>query len=212
MMSFYPPNSAAATYSGCKIVDVPADKAAYAFSGDDYAREVGRRLETNLREFNFSRIRNELERVADDTYADEKNKRSLTDVHRVLLVVFYCEKPELWKVDIKDGASRAQEVREFIAGDYGNTARFFKERYWRENHQRSLEELKLLAAHIILMGGDKIKRAGIEGLDIAVITRKEGFVRLCDDEISKLEKSSEELDRLIQSRLFDASSGLGVSR
>jgi hypothetical protein len=186
---------------------------AYAFSGDDYAREVGRRLETNLREFNFSRIRNELERVADDTYADEKNKRSLPDAHRVLLVVFYREKTlELWKVDIKDGASRAQEVREFIAGDYGNTARFFKERYWRENHQQSLEELKLLAAHIILMGGDKIKRAGIEGLDMAVVTPEKGFVRLCDDEISKLEKSSEDLDQLIESRLFDASSGLGVSR
>jgi hypothetical protein len=32
MMPFYPPNNAAATYSGRKIVDVPADKTAYAFS------------------------------------------------------------------------------------------------------------------------------------------------------------------------------------
>src|SRR5260370_14678367 len=117
-MSFYPPNSAAQTYSRRKIVDLPEDKVAYAFSGDDVAEETGRRLEKVLsirNGFDSSRTRDELERIADEAYAAEKAMHVMMDVHRVLLVVFYQDKPQLWKVDIKDGASRAKEIGDFVA-------------------------------------------------------------------------------------------------
>lgn len=212
ILQYQPPHSVAQTYSGAKIIDVPVAKTAYAFAGDQCARDTGRRLETTLLSgFDFGRIRDELERVADDAYAAEKEKldgRSLPDVNRTLLVVFYREKPQLWKVQIKDRNSRAEEIGDFVAGCYDNTARFFKERYWRQNRQRRIEELKLFAAVIVLLGG-KLNPQMIEGLDMAVITTEKGFVRLCGDEISKLEKSSEELDQLIGCRLFDNSSPPG---
>jgi hypothetical protein len=201
----YRPNySVAQTYTGRKIIDVPIAKVAYAFSGDELTREAGRRLETALLTgFDFARVRDELEHVANDTYAAEEEKLgacALPEVIRTLLVVFYRESPQLWKVQIKDNDSRAEEVKDFVAGSYDNTARFFKERYWRQNRGRGVEELKLFAASIILLGG-KLNPLLIEGLDMAVITER-GFLRLSDEEISKLTEASEGLDGLIESRLF----------
>lgn len=104
---------------------------------------------------------------------------------------------DIWVLDVSFYSTCERIDDKLLTGDYSNTAKFFLECYY--DSSKSLLELALLGAHVVLMGS-KLNRTYVGGgLDIIVIENgkprilmgkeKEFIVRqsqAIDDEISRL--------------------------
>jgi hypothetical protein len=106
---------------------------------------------------------------------------------------------QLWCLDVIGLAPTAQRVlNRIINGDWGNAAGFFIERYFPER-RRPIQELRLLAAHTVLVAG-RLNPAGVGGLEI-VRCSSAGFEKLGEDEIAALTEASMRLDEDIGASL-----------
>ena len=86
-------------------------------------------------------------------------------------------------------------------GDIGNSAVFFLERYLRYGFATSLENLKLVAAHAVLVAG-QLNPSGVQGLDILLCRNgTEDFERVTDEELARLKDRSDALDSTIAATL-----------
>jgi hypothetical protein len=87
------------------------------------------------------------------------------------------------------------------AGDEGNQAIFWGERYYR-NLKLPIERLIPLAAHLVFAAG-VLNSAMIEGLDI-VLCNASGIRRLSDESIDTLKLQVAQRDESIRASLFDS--------
>ncbi len=174
---------------------------AVAFAGDWVANAVASEIRASITEgrFQFEDVRASLVEAADQRV--HLVGPIMDELNRCLMVAIYApdvSDPQLWVVEIRPkqkGCTAIQEKRIAIEGATANTATFFK-RYFQRG--KSVQQLKLLAAHIILMGNEADN--AIEGLCMAVCDRH-GFRYLAEAEMDELEKQSRRIDELIGERL-----------
>jgi 20S proteasome alpha/beta subunit len=108
--------------------------------------------------------------------------------------------PELWFTAISNGqVVRRVNHGKIVAGDTGNAAVFFAERYFPNASIPTVEELLPLAAHSVLMAGE-LNPGGVDGLEIAII-RSTGAEKLHGAGLSSLIEQSRRLDQQIAKEL-----------
>ena len=121
--------------------------------------------------------------------------------NRGLLIGFQEPRDLLWILNVGKRSHATPCPARKLAGDQRNPAAFFLKYYSRS---ASLEQLTLLATHIITIGAE-LNSAGVgRGLDIAVCEEgvENGVVRkLSESEVEELQQRSLEADRKI-SQLF----------
>ena len=108
---------------------------------------------------------------------------------------------ELFRVDIYSRATCpivCQIDNRDYQGDGFNAAAFFVERYLPANNfkQRPLEQMKLIAAHAMLMAST-LNPTGVHGLDIYLCRSRRPFEKLAQSEIEGLVAASQEIDSQI---------------
>lgn len=196
------PDVSRRTYSSEKIVVREDKNLAYCSAGDNAAARVaehhadtftvGGNIKKNLEDSRASVMRE---------YQEQTGSRNW---HGSIMVVHGREDSiELWHIDLDDQPAQRLNDRA-CGGDLGNPAVFFLERYLQGNEPSlTLEQLKMIAAHSVLMSG-KLNPTGIQGLEI-VLCRKNGFERVSPAELSRLKARSEELDSQVTTAL-----GMGV--
>jgi hypothetical protein len=90
-------------------------------------------------------------------------------------------------------------VDKLVNGDVGNGAIYIPERFYAKS--KSVEDLKLLAAHFVLEGG-KLNPTMVRGLDIYVMRDGESAHFLSPDEMADLERRSAGISTLMEASLF----------
>jgi hypothetical protein len=132
---------------------------------------------------------------------------------------FYCKgdlliaqknngKVQLWHADVITPLCRCDypqliDDKRWI-GDKWNTAAFVLERYLPMGKLRPIQELKLIAAHAVLMAG-KLNPSGVYGLEMMLCPDSGDFEVVNAAEIRELNRKSELLDRDIGKRLLSES-------
>jgi len=185
-----------------KIVDDPVISMVYSFSGDNCAYLAGEDLRLKLRTgFNMDDPRLVLAEQANARYAQESQRpKWIAQVDRRLLVILYNrpEIPALWEVEVSESSVARPITNKVVAGDGANTARFFTEQYYSSGKRAA--DLKLLAAHTILMGHER-NQPLVEGLEMVVV-RPGKCERVPQHELDTLSAHSNALDQTIRSALF----------
>jgi hypothetical protein len=178
-----------------KIVNRPDLGLAYALAGDELILRIGKDLETSLETKTFD-LSNVLASLTTLSKRIDYVIGSQVNSPRSLLMAFYGPNQpiQLWYMEYwSDKHSLVERVDgKQISGAMANSARFVLDAYFR--YDRPVEELKLLAAHVIL-SGYKVDRY-INGLDVAVIT-KDGYREMTAQERESVRAHSAEIDRLI---------------
>ena len=150
-----------------KIVSEPSLGLGYAFAGDNCAVSVGQEL---VRDFNrlplqdSQALRMALEALANRVWQHEQGRTPMPQPSRVrsLLIGFRDGPNVLWRLLIGE-CSIAQAIRDKgLAGDEGNPAVFFAERYY--DASAPIDDLIPLAAHVVLMASKF--SSDVEGLEI----------------------------------------------
>jgi len=117
---------------------------------------------------------------------------------------------ELWFSDVRavflqEGIIEASPARRVLnrqyAGDAGNSAVFFLEKYLVSGVSSPIDSLKFIAAHAVLMAG-KLNPAGVEGLEILLCRHGAAFERVPDAELMELAAESDSLDSEMLNRLL----------
>jgi hypothetical protein len=88
-----------------------------------------------------------------------------------------------------------------FGGDRGNAGVFFAERFDAEIANRSVDELKLLAALTVLEGGF-LNPTGVGGLDVLVSKHGEKPRFLEDEELQPLRDRAESLHNILAAEIF----------
>jgi hypothetical protein len=106
-------------------------------------------------------------------------------------------KSELWFADFRTGEIPRNIQDRIWIGDVGNAAVFFLEKYAPAEPGFRIDELKLLAAHSVLMAG-ALNPAGVEGLELVLCRDGVGdFERIEREELAVLKERSAALDSTI---------------
>ena len=174
-----------------------SEKLACAASGDGLALIAGEQLVEHSSEIDPDDMRRSLGLFGDriwDRYHAVIDPPFLEKYNRALLIGFKTPRTPLWILNIGKNTSFATPCPSYkLAGDQRNPAAFFLSYY---SPSASLEELKVLAAHIITVGAG-LNSAGVgRGLDIAVCENEEIKI-LEPDDIQKLERQSIRLSQQI---------------
>lgn len=180
-----------------KIHWVPEADLIYTFAGDHVSMLAGEALADKLK-------KNACSPSARGTFLNEvgnlfwSNHARLTtqpSLKRDLLVIFTKPSVQLWTVGL--GLTSTPGLHEDIAliGDTSNGAKIFPLLYYSP---RSVEELKVLAAHTILLGHQCAKSL-VEGLEMWVGTPDAEQIQ--PSELRELEKRSAKIDKATR-RLF----------
>jgi len=121
--------------------------------------------------------------------------------HGSVLAVNISSSPvSLWHMDVAFVGREAIQIEDCkYGGDMGNAAVFFTERYRSGKTLVPIKNLRLMAAHTILMAS-KLNPTAVSGLEI-LECRADGFERVSDNEIAKLMSMSERLDTEISNAL-----------
>ena len=188
----------------CKIFNFEKHRVAVAIAGDEVTEAVGMALsrELDAGPFGHDAIESELERIANraiDEAVAAANPHPIPQRKRAMLVVFYGDGLQMWRLDIA-ATWPFSKVRRIdgmaICGALGNSARHF-EHYYQYN--LPIARLKTLAAHIVLTG--HAVSGLIDGLDIATFG-KDGYHWLSEEEKQPLRARSKEVDRTIRELLL----------
>ncbi|MFZ0634345.1 MAG: hypothetical protein WA755_05545 [Candidatus Acidiferrales bacterium] len=111
-----------------------------------------------------------------------------------IAIVTLTDRPRIYEITATDKNCRCEEcLDKAVFGNSANPARYFLERYYEKGPIASLIPL---AAHVVVNAG-RLNPKGIEGLEI-VQCRDTGFEHLKEDEINRLVKWSEGIDRKIR--------------
>jgi hypothetical protein len=95
----------------------------------------------------------------------------------------------LWTVDVGEQIYISPRPDFMPTGDVCNAAMFFPQRYYK---RLSVDQLKLLAAHTVLLAHD-FNTAGVGGLEM-LVCKDDKFNFLKEDEIATLRELSEQID------------------
>jgi hypothetical protein len=143
-------NKATAPSATRKIMVCGNDAVAFAGDACSYltARDICDKLKAGT--FDYDEIEKSLYPIANARYKSEaehlKEKWTPYAPREILTVL----KGRLWRMDIRQDSCVHNIYNMNVTGDDGNTARFFATRYW--DIRKPVEELKLLAAHVLNMG------------------------------------------------------------
>src|SRR6266576_2040173 len=109
---------------------------------------------------------------------------------------------QLWEISFIVGqASVSAASNHLLNGDRGKPGVFFAERYSAETSDKSVEELKLLAALTVLDGG-LLNPTGVGGLDLLVSKHGEKPYFLEDGELQQLCDRAESLHNILTAEIF----------
>ena len=189
---------AASTHSADKIVVHQPLGLAYCCSGDDLSVAVAQDICAGYPW--PANVRDHLTIAAQNVAINWKHKQMPGRGGSVLFARKTNDAVELWRVQVSTPAFAERIDDRVPQGDPSNNASFFIEHYLpiRNGYRKlPLENLKFVAAHIILMAA----HSGVSGLEILLCRPDAGFYRLNEEEIDELKQKSAALDRTIQSSL-----------
>jgi hypothetical protein len=172
---------------------------ACAASGDGLAlMATAELLDSVFQTDDLQRLRAELAAFGNamwDKYHATPGQPFPDEFKRALLIGFSRLPNRLWILNIGKGTSHATpRVGRSLAGDSGNAAVFFSQRYYSSD--ATLEQLTFLAAHLVTIGSE-LNTAGVGGgLDVALC--ENGQIRtLGQSETDELIKRSAKVDKQI---------------
>lgn len=195
------------TTSISKLVLNREHQFAYCFAGDDCAVHVGDAIQTSMREGTFDKahIKECLQTIANKQVKYEKERwlnrgANWSEIDRSLLLVFYGNPPQLWRLRISETSIAQQHHDKITAGSSGNTARFFIEQYYES--KKSVWDLLPLAAHFIFMGNARTPET-VRGFEAYLFGDSVGVIHLTEKDavVGELRTISDRLNTQIRGKL-----------
>ena len=177
-----------------KIHWVPEIGVAYTFAGDHASLLAGEALVADLKTNDClpSARGTLLNRIGNQSWQSHMRDMAQANLKRDLLVIFTKPAPvQMWTVGLSVESTPSQHEDIALIGDTSNGAKIFPLLYYS---QRSVKELKVLAAHTILMG-HQCAQSLVEGLEMW--TGTPDVKTTPPDELQELAKRSDKIDRAI---------------
>jgi hypothetical protein len=188
-----------------KILHSVSHRVVCAFSGDQIISNCAQRLlkldlasatEETLREL----LQNEIERIFKDCTLDLPPQAPARICGQLILAI--SGRSKLWEISFAYGQRFVTSVsNHLIGGDLRNSAVFLVDRLHRDGVERSVDELKVLAAHTVLQG-HFVNPTSVGGLDVFVSKNGETPDFLGNDELEVLRARSESLHNMLVSEIF----------
>jgi hypothetical protein len=183
-----------------KIYHYPAVGLVYAIAGDHIANLVGEAIVERLKAPSSSvgraTLLTEVALACWLKYVQGSALGLSLNVNSRSLVVVFTQPPfEIWSLHIRP-VPEAVEQHDFdVLGDLHNGSKLFPKLYYSN---RTVESLKLFAAHTILMG-HAFAESAVDGLDVWTGDNSGKVAQLAPSELGKLRLRSRTIDEIIAS-------------
>ena len=188
-----------------KLFYDPGTRTTYMISGDDVGRDTAQDVLKMVKERgnnypDVDWLQNELPALVSAMWKREIALRPPSP--RKVIFAFGDSRP-FWELWIEKKSTIERIYTKVWGGDETNAAKFFLQRYYSPD--LPVRKLLPLVAHTILMGA-KINPSGVGGLEITFL-EEGGHVtwEFGSPELKPLLQRSEDVERLIESRLLDDS-------
>jgi 20S proteasome alpha/beta subunit len=184
-----------------KMVVSDSKKLVCVFSGEQTVGQLARRLINYVNENPGLDLSNCLEEKITERLGSFETVRSKISGNLIAAIPAAEDGiPKLYHVTILEGQALCQPILDRVVdGDRRNPAQFFVERYYTPD--KTVEELKFLAAHTVLEGG-RLNPTTVGGLEVLVSKNGKTVSFLRDEELQVLRDRSQSLHNTITTELF----------
>ncbi|MGB8411909.1 MAG: hypothetical protein WCE23_03695 [Candidatus Binatus sp.] len=195
--------SGTVTSSASKIQFDKESGIVFSFSGDGIGGLAGELLIDKLRSTDATHTRTLLNEVGNETFQKHIAGKSGINpaLSRDLLIIFTKKNPvELWTLGIRASSIPAHHADKALIGDIANGAKLLWQLYY--SPEQTCEQLRLLAAHTILMGHESHESL-VAGLEMWWGNNQGTANPVEPTELRQLATRSVEIDKRI-AKLFNA--------
>jgi 20S proteasome alpha/beta subunit len=194
------------SFISSKIVITKAGQLAYCCAGDDLTI-LAAQFFSKVEDKPYLSFKDKLELCAQKAFSVESSTRHEREMPLrggcILIARVSSSGPaELWRLSVGTPTYACLVENKDSIGDQTNTARFFVEKYFPQDHlQRPIRDFLQLAAHAVMMAAATNRTFVGGGLEIVLCTQS-GCKKLPYDEISALVEASKKIDTDIAAALF----------
>ena len=187
-----------------KIIHNDADTLVCAFSGNQTIREIARRLRDAVGEDAGQDLAAQLQNKIDAAFAACSDTVRNNANGLIIVIIPNAENgmPKMWEISFHGQPLVEPTHICSIGGDRSNSAIMWAQQYQIEGLKRSVDELKLLAAHTVVEG-HFLNATEVDGLDVFVAKNGEKPRFLENDELQSLWDRSEVLRDKLAAEVYN---------